>query len=72
MQINNFQRLAENIKIEDGDAVKRIKELAAKLETSQDEKTITELMVMLSKIASKSGIELEAALYKRLDELRKA
>ncbi len=70
MQINNFQRMVENVNVDC--AVEKIKELAARLETTQDEKTITEIMVMLSKTASKNGIELEAALYKRLDELRRA
>ena len=31
----------------------------------------TEMVIMLSRMASKNKIELEAALYKRMDEIRK-
>lgn len=71
MQINNLQRMVEGLQINDGELKTRIKELASRLESNEDEAVITEMIVMLSRLASKNKMELEAALYKRMDEMRK-
>ena len=71
MQINNLQRMVENLSLNDNELVTKIKTLVAELENKQNEKIISELVVMLSRLASENKIELEAALYKRIDEIRK-
>lgn len=71
MQINNLQRMIENLSLNDEELATRIKTLAAELEKNENEKAITEMVIMLSRMASKNKIELEAALYKRMDEIRK-
>ncbi|MBI1972038.1 MAG: hypothetical protein HYS53_01935 [Candidatus Aenigmarchaeota archaeon] len=71
MQINNLQRMVEGLQINDGELKTRIKELASRLESNEDEAVITEMIVMLSRLASKNKMELEAAHYKRMDEMRK-
>ncbi len=71
MQINNLQRMIESLQIDDSGLITKIKTLALELEEDGNEKTITEMVVMLSRAASKNNIELEAALYKRMDEIRK-
>ncbi len=71
MQINNLQRMIESLQMNDAESAAKIKALANELEKNQDEKIITELVVMLFRAASANKIELEAALYKRIDEIRK-
>lgn len=71
MQINNLQRMIESLQINDAELITKMKNLAGELEKNQDEKIIAELVIMLSRLASKNRIELEAALYKRMDEIRK-
>lgn len=71
MQINNLQRIIESLQIKDDELPTKIKALASELEKNQNEKTITELVVMLFRAASANKIELEATLYKRIDEIRK-
>ncbi len=71
MQINNLQRMIESLQINDAELTTKIKKLVVELENNENEKAITEMVIMLSRMASKNKIELEAALYKRMDEIRK-
>lgn len=71
MQINNLQRVIESLQIDDSGLIAKIKTLALELEEDGNEKTITEMIVMLFRAASRNKLELEAALYKRMDEMRK-
>ncbi|MBI4176984.1 MAG: hypothetical protein HY516_01310 [Candidatus Aenigmarchaeota archaeon] len=66
-----MQRMIESLQINDAELITKMKNLAGELEKNQDEKIIAELVIMLSRLASKNRIELEAALYKRMDEIRK-
>lgn len=63
--------MIESLQINDAELITKMKNLAGELEKNQDEKIIAELVIMLSRLASKNRIELEAALYKRMDEIRK-
>ncbi len=63
MRINNLQRMVENLPVQEAGIVGKIKSLAGELEKNEDEKTITEMMIMLSRVASRNKLELEAALY---------
>ncbi|MBI2084997.1 MAG: hypothetical protein HYT71_00620 [Candidatus Aenigmarchaeota archaeon] len=71
MQINNLQRMVESLQINDAESAAKIKALANEMGKNQDEKIITELVVMLFRVASANKIELEPALYKKIDEIRK-
>lgn len=71
MQINNLQRMIESLSLNDEELTTKIKTLAAELGENADGKIITEMVIMLFRAASKNKIELEAALYKRMDEIRK-
>ncbi len=71
MQINNLQRMIESLQIDDAGLITRIKTLAAELENNENEKAIMEMVIMLFRAASRNKLELEAALYKRMDEIRK-
>ncbi len=71
MQINNLQRMIDSLQLNDKEFITNIKKLSDELEKNQNEKVITELVVMLFRAASANKIELEAALYKRIDEIRK-
>ena len=71
MQINNFQRIVENLNINDDNLIKNIQSLVAELEDKQDEATVSELIIKLAKLASKGGIELETTLLKKLDEMKR-
>ena len=63
--------MIESLQIDDAELATKIKSLAVELGKNADEKTITEMIVMLFRTASQNKIELEAALYKRIDEIRK-
>ncbi len=66
MQINNFQRFVENMKIGQSLLEKAKNELGEATATN-----IADKVIALAKIASENGIELEQALMKRIDESRK-
>ncbi|MBI3413250.1 MAG: hypothetical protein HY051_04175 [Candidatus Aenigmarchaeota archaeon] len=63
--------MIESLPLDNKELITKIKTLAAELEKNADEKTITEMIIMLSRVASSNKLELEAALYKRMDEIRK-
>ncbi|MBI4167638.1 MAG: hypothetical protein HY515_01640 [Candidatus Aenigmarchaeota archaeon] len=63
MQINNLQRMIESLQIKDEELKDRIKTLVEELDKNENEKAIMEMVIMLSRMASKNKIELEAALY---------
>ncbi len=66
MQINNFQRFVDNMSVEEALLEKTKAELG-----EASEANIANKVIALAKIASVSGIELERALLKRIDESRK-
>ena len=66
MQINNFQRFVDNMSVEEALLEKTRAELGEASEVN-----IANKVIALAKLASASGIELEQALLKRIDESRK-
>lgn len=69
MQINNFQRIVENVINADRAELER--KLSEIVRGSMTPDAIADSIIMLARLASIGGVELEQTLLKRIDDAKK-